>query len=290
MADNENTFYIDIPLSCSLFLEPALARYRTYIAPITQECREYIHEWNRAIPNILHKPKYKEHLGDIAQKLQVFSQKNANYISHCIAYAQDVKVHALHYAIRFSESVRFLTDKIKDKLDLNFVDFGCGLSPLAAQIQTEYPTTNAYCIDFPFISELYDDIARSVGGGQPKFISWETACKMAIDINDTHMDALVAMGVLHYMSIPEQIQKLKFINKNFPNFLVEIKYKTEQSETKINAFDLTTLQKLRVDVPHVDTIETTMVANSMRYLYAYRGALPKYRSFLETVRSLFLSR
>lgn len=288
MTDNTSTFHIDIPLSCSLFLEPALARYHKHVSPISQECTEYIHEWNTALTNMLHQPKYNEYLGNIARKL-LSRQKNTKYIPSCIEYAQDAKMYALHYAIRFSESIRFLTNKIDNIPDLKFIDFGCGLSPLAAMTQTSHPNTQAYCIDFPYIADIYDNVARMVGGAQPEFISWDAACKMAADKNN-RMNALIAMGVFHYMPIKEQIQNLKFVNKNFQSFMIEIKYKTENSDTKTNAFDLKTLQKLRIDIPHVDTIETAMLANSMRYLHTYRTTLPKYRSFVENVRSLFLSR
>lgn len=288
MTDNKSAFHIDIPLSCSLFLEPALARYRTHVSPISQESTEYIHEWNTALTNMLQQPKYKDILGNVARKL-LSRQKDTNYIPSCIEYAQDAKVYALHYAIRFSESIRFLADKINKTPDLKFVDFGCGLSPLAAMTQTANPNTQAYCIDFPYIADVYNNVARMIGGAQPEFISWDTACKMAAAKNDS-LNALVAMGVFHYMPIKEQIQNLKFVNKNFQSFMIEIKYKTENSNTETNAFDLKTLQKLRIDIPHVDTIETAMLANSMRYLHKYRTTLPRYRSFVENVRSLFLSR
>lgn len=286
MPDNTNTFYMDIPLSCSLFLEPALVRYHDNISPISQECTEYLHEWNTALIKLLQQPKHREHLGKIGRKL-VTRQQNTKYIPSCIEYAQDVKVHALHYAIRFSESMRFLKNKIDKTPDLKFVDFGCGLSPMAAQIQTTYPTTQAYCIDFPYISDVYNDVANAVGGAQPKFISLDTAQQM---MKQKNLNTFVAMGAFHYMNIADQIQNLKFINKYCENFMIEIKYKTQDSDTEINAFDLKTLQKLRIDTPHVDTLETAMIANSIRYLRTYRIALPQYRNFIANVRSLFISR
>lgn len=288
MVNDTNLSYIDIPLSCSLFLEPALVRYRAYIAPISTQCAEYVHEWNQALMSILRDEKYRDRIGNMGAKLLRHQKQNSKeYLAMCVDHANDVKMQSLHYAIRFGESIRFLDNKIAGRDDIKFVDLGCGLSPMAGATQTAHPTSTAYCIDFPYISDVYSATARAVGGGEPTFISWEDAQHMA----QTHeLNTLVSMGAMHYMPIDEQVRRLKFTNKYFENFMIEIKYAASKQSRNPNAFSLSALQNLRMNIPGVQTIETTMLANTMRYLHAYRTALPQHRIFVQDTRALFLSR
>lgn len=98
------------------------------------------------------------------------------------------------------------------------------------------------------------------------------------------------MGVLPYIDIEGQVSCLKFINKNFPNFLIEIKYNNNSSTAGENVFDLNKLQKLRLDVENTKTLETAMIQNSLRYLHRFIAAMLDKRYFLKNDRSLFLSR
>lgn len=64
MASGHNYGLMDIPMSCSLFMEPALKRHRHYIAPMSTSTMEYVHEWNIALMDVMNMTSMKRHLGD----------------------------------------------------------------------------------------------------------------------------------------------------------------------------------------------------------------------------------
>ena len=279
---------MDIPLSCSMFLEPALNKYAGNIVPLSSNTKKFVHEWNIALMAVIKSPKYRRYLGDVGRKILSRTLESERFPIKCVDSAKSVPLHSLHYAIRFSESVRFLADKITANKGIKFVDFGCGFSPLAPVIQSEYKISDSYCIDNkPEIIEVYSLVSEKVAGFSPKSISWQQAKNMALSGN---LNTVIAMGVLPYIDIEGQVSCLKFINKNFPNFLIEIKYNNNSSTTGENVFDLNKLQKLKLDVENANTLETTMIRNSLRYLHRFIAAMPDKRYFLKNDRSLFLSR
>lgn len=290
MAKKKELSYglMDIPLSCSVFLEPALKKYVSNISPLTYETKKFVHEWNLALMDILKKSRYNIHLGEMGQKILAGTMKSEHFPAKCVETARSVPLHSLHYAIRFSESMNFLDNKIKNNSDIKFVDLGCGFSPLAPMIQARYNIPDVYCIDTePAIIDIYSMASEKVFGRAPTSISWNDAKHLA---NEKQLNTITAMGILHYMPLDEQVSRLKFINTNFPNFLVEIKYNNNADTAGENVFNLKRLQKLRMDVENTQTLETTMIQNSLRYLHKFMCALPGHRYFLANDRSLFLSR
>ncbi len=283
-----NRGLMDIPLSCSMFLEPALNKYVRNIEPLSRETKHFVHEWNLALVDILKTSRYSGALGELGRKILSRTIKSDNFPTKCVETAQNVPLHSLHYAIRFSESVGFLVKKIRANPNIKFVDFGCGLSPLAPIIQAEYDVSYAYCIDIhPEIIDVYSRASEKVSGRAPCSISWEEAKSMALSKD---LNTIVAMGVLPYISLDDQVANLKFINSHFANFLVEIKYNNNAETAGKNVFDLKRLQKLRLSVENTQTLETRMIQNSLRYLHKFLGAMPGKRYFLDNDRSLFLSR
>lgn len=279
---------MDIPLSCSMFLEPALRKYVRNISPLSRETKKFVHEWNKALVDILKQSKYSVYLGDLGQKILSRTLKSETFPTKCVESAKNVPLHSLHYAIRFSESIDFLTNKIKANSDIKFVDFGCGFSPLAPIIQSEYNISDTYCIDDkPEIIDVYSMVSEKIYGKFPQSISWKQAKEMAVS---GKLNTIVAMGVLPYIKLEDQVTCLKFMNTNFPNFMVEIKYNNNSETAGENVFDLKRLQRLRLDVENTKTIETTMIQNSLRYLHRFMCAMPDKRYFLANDRSLFLSR
>ncbi len=277
---------MDIPMSCSFFMEPALERYKHYIAPISTFTYEYIREWNNALLDVMKSPDLRPHLGEVGHKIVNGTLKRKQFLVECTARGKQVPAHSLHYALRFSESVKFLSDKIQAGTTQGFVDLGAGFSPLAAAIQTEYNTSDAYIIDMPEIMDAYIRTAELVGGRVPRAITWDEAKDLATSYK---LNTIVAMGVLHYMLIPEQVERMKFINSYFPNFLLEIKYNAGKTADK-HSFDLSQLQALQLQVNSTKTMETTVIQNSLRYLTRFIHAMPNRRQFIENSRSLFLSR
>ncbi|MDW3024777.1 MAG: hypothetical protein R8N50_03795 [Alphaproteobacteria bacterium] len=287
MADKLSFGLMDIPMSCSLFMEPALKRHRHYVAPMSTFSQEYIREWNIALREVMNLPNMKTHLGQVGHKIVDGSIRSEKYLSRCVGYAPNVPMHSLHYALRFSESAKFLADKITGGSTRFFADYGAGLSPLAAATQTEHNTSNAYIIDHPVIMDAYVHTAELVGGRVPEPIQWTDVKTLALSHK---LDTIVAMGVFHYMPREEQIENMRFINSYIPNFLLEIKYAVGEEPSTENAFNLQQLQGLRLLVNNAKTLETALIQNSLRYLSKFIHAMPKKREYLENVRSLFLSR
>jgi hypothetical protein len=287
MAKKHNYGLMDIPMSCSLFMEPALKRHKHYIAPMSALTKEYVHEWNIALQEVMNMPSMKRHLGDVGRKIIGGSKRNSTYLLRCVERAENVPPHSLHYALRFSESAKFLSDKVGAGQTHRFVDLGAGLSPLAAAIQTEHNMTGAYIIDELPIMEAYIQTATLVGGRIPVPITWDDAKEMSMEHT---LDTIVAMGVMHYIPLEEQIERMQFINSYIPNFMLEIKYNNGEIAPNENSFNLSQLQSLRLLVNSTKTLETAVIQNSLRYISNFMRAMPNRRYFLENARSLFLSR
>lgn len=284
---------IGMALSCTLFLEGALKKYKKTAGVVDEDMLQLIKDWNKVLLTLLKDDKYKQGLGAIGNKLLKKTLMSKDFLPKCIEDAHDVSVQALHYALRFQESVAFLNSKLAENKDLSFCDLGCGLSPLGAVFQTKYDLSNIYCIDLmPEIAELYTEAAYKLGGKMPSFVDWEEAKNLAKKGKSTELNTLVSVGCLPHMDIDVQKQYLREINKKFDNFFVEIKYKQQDSvDGASTAFSLSELQKLRLDVENVDSIETAMVRNSVRYLMKFVHLKSNRKDFLENrSRSLFLSR
>ena len=288
MVVKNNFGSIGMALSCTLFLEGALNKYKKYTISVNDDTVLLIKEWNNVLISLLIDPRYKTMLGNIGNKLIKFKSKCQDYAARCVDDAPDVNVQSLHYALRFQENIKFLNRKIKENERLSFVDFGCGLSPLSIVMQNEYSLVNTYCIDIvPEIADLYTNASYQLIGKIPEFIDWEYAKSENNDIN-----TIVSVGCLPHMPLNVQKEYLKTINKKFENFFLEIKYKKQDGiANSENAFSLMDLQKLRIDVDNVTDIETAMIKNSLIYLSKFVHAKPERKDFLiNQSRSLFLSR
>jgi len=278
---------MDVPLSCSMFLEPALYKYRQFIAPVSDDTQKFVHEWNRALVSVLQLPQYSGYLGQMGNKILRGTINSKNFPVKCVDQARDVSLQSLHYALRFSESMNFLREKIGANPDIKFVDLGCGLSPMTAAIQSEYNIKNAYCIDIPEIIDVYSQAAMLVGAPEPRAIKWQDAERMA---QSHQLDTIVAMGVFPYIKKDEQLRRLKFINAHFPNCIVEIKFNSNADDAGENVFTAQQLRRLRMETANAHTLETKMIENSLRYLHKFMCAMPDKRYFLAGDRSLFFSR
>lgn len=279
---------IDIPLSCSVFLEPALKKFKKYISPVSRDVQNYVHDWNAVLIDTVRQPEFTEYLGDSGQKILSRTIKYQDFPKMCVDRAKDVPVQSLHYALRFSESIRFLEKKLESGKQIKLLDLGCGLSPMAGAIQKEYNLDSVYCIDIqPEAQQVYKRIAETIGGKAPEFISWDNAEEMA---SNHKLDTIVAMGVFPYIDLDEQVRRLKYINQYFPNFMIEIKYNNKLGADQPNIFNPKTLSQLRLSVEHTYNLETKVIENSMRYLHKFISAMPDRRYFIANNRSLFLSR
>lgn len=279
---------IGMALSCTLFLEGALKQYKKYADLVDSNTISVITEWNKVLISLLQNYKYRFVLGDIGNSLINGSRRFRDYIQKCVECAPDVNVQSLHYILRFQENMRFLDAKYNIDKNLCLCDLGCGLSPLAVLMQTKYNLQNVYAIDImPEICDLYTNAAYKFCGKMPTFIDWKTAQDKSMGI-----DTITSIGCLPHMPIESQKEYMKIIDKNFPNFFLEIKYKKSYNlNNSENAFSLQDLQKLRVDVQNVTDIEMAIIRNSLRYLNKFVRAKPDRKDFLvNQSRSLFLCR
>ncbi len=277
---------MDIPMSCSLFLEPALNHYQNHLVPLSPDITKFIHEWNRALISVMSRPEFMRYLGVAGNKILRGAMHSHKFLKYCVEWADDVQMQSLHYALRFSDGVNYLAEKRANGAKINMVDLGCGFSPMAV-IPYGGRATRAYCIDRPEIIEVYDYTCSEMGIPTPGAISWHRAVSMA---QESRLNTIVAIGVFPYMALPEQVARLKSINKWFPNFLVEIKYNNDSQTTRENVFDLKKLIDLRMSAKNAHTLESQMIQNSMRYLHRFMCAMPNRRYFIAGERSLFLSR
>lgn len=281
---------IGMAFSCTLFLEAALKKYKNYAASVDEDTFKIINEWNKILISLLKDNKYSSALGTIGNEL--ISQKHLcqKFVQKCVEHAPDVSVQSLHYALRFNENMKFLNDKYKLHNKLNFVDLGCGLSPLATVYQTKYDLDRVYCIDIvPEIADLYTNASYRLNGKIPLFINWDLAQNIS---EQGDLDTLVSIGCLPHMSIQLQKEYMKIINDKFSNFFIEIKYKKQEDiKNSDNAFSIQELQKLRLGAENVSNIETVAIRNCLSYLSKFVHAKPDRRDFLANQsRSLFLSR
>lgn len=281
---------IGMALSCTLFLEAALKKYKKYAASVDEDSIKVINEWNRIIISLLNDSSYRPMLGRIGNKLIDHKQLCKNFAQKCVDDAPDVSAQSLHYALRFNENVRFLKNKYDVDSELKFVDLGCGLSPLSAVIQTKYNLENVYCIDtVPEIVDLCAKASCKLNGKEPQFITWDQAQKMS---GKNGINTIVSVGVLPHMPLKMQKEYMEQINKKFDNFFLEIKYKKKNDiKNSDNAFSIQELQNLRIGVENVSDIETVAIRNCLNYISKFVHAKPNRRDFLANQsRSLFLSR
>ena len=281
---------IGMALSCTLFLEAALKKYKKYATSVDEDSIKVINEWNKIIISLLKDSRYRPVLGRVGNRLIGHKQLCKKFAQKCVDEAPDVSVQSLHYALRFNENVRFLKNKYDVDGGLKFVDLGCGLSPLSAVFQTKYNLENVYCIDVvPEIADLCTKVSYKLSGKEPSFITWNQAQEMS---GKNSINTIVSVGCLPHMPLKTQKEYMKQINKNFDNFFLEIKYKKQNDiKNSDNAFSIQELQKLRIGVENVSDIETVAIRNCLSYLSKFVHAKPNRRDFLvNQSRSLFLSR
>lgn len=279
---------IDIPLSCSFFLEPALVRFAPCVANMTQETLDFIHQWNIALLSVVNDPRNRNLLGYLGKRISIGINRYSDFGERCVNSGGDMTSWSLHYAIRFAESLDFLVKKQRTQSDIKFVDMGCGLSPMAAVAKNEYKISDAYCIDTePLITDVYGQTIQTMGVSEPVFLDWAAVTDMA---PKNQINTIIGMGVFPYMSTEEQLAHFKFIYEHISNFLIEIKYNPNPNRKIKNSFTLQSLVDIGLDVENVDSLETAIMRNSVRYLHRFRRLLPDARRFVAGDRSLFLSR
>lgn len=281
---------IGMALSCTLFLEGALMKYRTYAPSIDEDSLKIIREWNRVLVSLLQDNRYNPMLGSIGNKLLKYIANHQGFINCCVDKAHDVNIQSLHYVLRFQENVGFLDNKISNHDNINFVDFGCGFSPLIPVMQAKYGLKDTYCTDIvPEIADLYTNASYKLSGSIPSFIDWNQIQDKA---TKGELNTFVSVGCFPHIPKDQQAEYMKVISKKFQNFFLEIKYKSsENMPDSENAFSLADLQKLRMDVDDVKNIESAMLKNGLLYVRKFIRARADRRDFLTNQsRSIFLSR
>jgi hypothetical protein len=281
---------VDIPLSCSLFLETALDFFEPFAVKTSKETKDFIAQWNRALLDTVKNNKTCDTLGNFGQNIVYGIQRSDDFLQKLICSPFKCGIHswALHYAIRFTESLRFLNQKQKPLYNLQFVDFGCGLSPLAAIAKNQKNIDETYCVELvPQIIDIYMNTSDKMGLKSPSFVTWDTIKDLSAK---KRLNTFVGMGVFPYMSPAEQLNHFQIVYDNIPNFLIEVKYNLNPQENVPNSWTPQDLQNIRTNIKNADVLTQNMRSISRRYLSTFRSILPEERYRVENCRSLFLSR
>ncbi len=288
MITKNKTDFGDIGLaaSCSLFSEAGLKYYKETLPKINPDIIDYINERNKCTTYIL-KSEYGNNIGATGKKILNGIEKYKNFTEMCVGYAPDVHSQSLLYALRFIMCYDFLLDKYNhSQTNFSFVDLGCGLFPFAAIFQDICHIDDTYIIDInPKITDIYVRVSQQISGTIPKVISWQEAKDMA---QNKSLSALTSVGCFPYMEKEEQIKRIKFIHKNIPYYLIEIKFNVDNCGGP-NTFSLADLMKNKLQIENSQTMEYFLTKNSKKFLRYFLKA-SNNREFLLHDRSLFLSR
>ena len=98
---------IGMALSCTIFLEGGLKKYKKYTALVDADMLCLIGEWNKILLSLLKNGKYRLDLGRIGNKLLKRTPELDSFVPRCIEECYDISVQSLHYALRFQESALF---------------------------------------------------------------------------------------------------------------------------------------------------------------------------------------
>ena len=284
---------IDIPLSCSSFLEPALHCYKPFATETSKEIKDFIYRWNYTLSDTVKDIKNKKILGHFGR--YVFFTNlyypwlwqtyiNASSITDSAMAGGDMPSWALLYAIRFKISMDFLNQKQASTKNIKFLDFGCGLAPTAAIAKNQMNIQDTYCIElYPEICDVYQQTADKMGIKSPTFIKWD-------DVLSNKINTIISMGVFPYMTKSDQRTHFETIYKNIPNFVIEIKYNATTKKHELNGFSKPELQKIATDIKTQPDLTENTTKNTIKYLNLFCRNLPVERTFIQNHRCLFLSR
>ena len=282
---------LDIPLSCSLFLEPALKKYLNCITPVPTEIQKFIAEWNKVLVSTVRK-SHSKLLGSVGKKLlreTGYRPSPLEFAKKCVEVSETVSVHSYHYAIRWSESYDFATKKI-NALQSNFInpvviEMGSGLSPFMPALMQQFKDITAYSIEFPEVMEVFEGIANNMGIRAPS-----AAAIKDIDNGQIDPSIFISTGTFAYIPLSEQFKILRIIEKHVPHFYIEIKYDRNPDGNNPNMFSLQDLQKLKLNTDNADTLELLALRNSLRYANKFLREIPEFKDYIEKQVSVFLSR
>lgn len=284
---------IDIPLSCSSFLEPALNCYHPFATETSKETKDFIHQWNCTLSNIVKDIKNQRIVGEFGQYVFFVTLYypwlwrtyiNASSMTDSALAGGDMPSWSLLYAIRFKISMDFLKQKQSTSQNIKFLDFGCGLAPTAAIAKNQMDIQDTYCIELhPEIADIYQQTADKMGIKSPTFIKWT-------DVLSNKINTVISMGVFPYMTKSDQLNHFENIYKNIPNFAIEIKYNAPTNAPDINGFSKLDLQKISAGMKTQPDLTKNASKNTTKYLNLFCRNLPVERSFIQNQRSLFLSR
>ena len=293
MSNNMSKGLIDIPLSCSSFLEPALNCYQPFAKDTPQETKDFIHQWNYTLADTVKDIKNNKIMGEFGQYVFFVTLYypwlwqtyiNASSITDSAMAGGDMPSWSLLYAIRFKISMDLLKQKQSTEQNIKLLDFGCGLSPTAVIAKNQMDIQDTYCIElYPEICDIYQQTADKMGIKSPTFIKWK-------DVLSNKINTVISMGVFPYMTKSDQLKHFETIYKNIPNFAIEIKYNANTNTPDINGFSNPELQKIAADMAIQPDLHKNTYKNATKYLNLFCRNLPVERSFIQNHRSLFLSR
>ncbi|MCL1902623.1 MAG: hypothetical protein FWG18_03285 [Alphaproteobacteria bacterium] len=284
---NINESEIDLPLSCSIFLEPALEKYKDCITPVPEDIIKFLHEWNTALVHLARTPKVFSKLGDTGKTLL----KDSRFAKECVFHGLNVPTHSFHYAVRFSEGYNFAANKLNNLKKDNeispiFTDFGAGLMPLAPIIGTNFDSVRSYAIELPAVAELLHMVAREVGV-DGKFQIENDISSVESDANNPGV--AISLGVLPHMTRAEQLKNLKYINKHFQHFYIEMLISDGEKSLDRKSFDEKTLEDFGIDVKTFYKFVSFGIESKRKY-QQQKSLLPNLRKGVVSDKLWFIGR
>ncbi|MDR1206974.1 MAG: hypothetical protein LBK26_00985 [Rickettsiales bacterium] len=244
-----NESELDLPLSCSLFLEPALEKYKNHLAPVPDDVIRFLHEWNMALIGIIMQTsEIFTALGSIGKYIVKCCAKDPKFAKNCVARGCTVPVHSFHYAVRFSEGYNFATDKLNNCKDnaqkVVFADFGAGLSPLAPMLGKMFDFIESYAIELPTVSKLLHATAKKMG--------MDGKFQIKNDISEVTPSAgpsiATSLGVFPHLMRTDQLKLLTLINKQFQHFYIEMEMHDGENSLSRKSFDKKTLEDIGINI------------------------------------------
>lgn len=200
---------LEIPLLCAIATTASLEKYADYIPVDLSNVIPVYKEWNRALIHVLKKEPYYNNLNDLGKII--------------LNNTKAQKLGSPELAVKFTQAYNFCSEKIKKlhwKDNIEFMDIGCGFSPLSIILKSEFNNLDLYILDYHEISNIFMEVAQTMGIQiQKRPVLATTKQKLK---SRSHFDITSSMACFPYISTAGQIKRLNLIQKVSSHFIIEL--------------------------------------------------------------------
>jgi hypothetical protein len=218
---------LDLPLICSVALEPALKQYAEYLPPMPDNAIPFIHDWNARLLSAAGKTKNLGKLGAVGKAVASIKSPNLTKL------ASDKLIspaRCFDYALRFTTAynfcINFITQPRGNYEYSVVVDFGAGLSPLLTLLNTNMPDNYFIRIDKQGVNDFYNSLGKDRLAFEGILTETNfTPRKCGLITANNARSALVSLGTFPYFSQSEQRRNLALAEQNFDEYFIELERK-----------------------------------------------------------------